>query len=90
MLAWLSSINDNTKENRYNNNMNMTEYKAIIAITSLIVAGIVFFIWAGYNSYATKIHLENGYEKVLVPRTTTTSWVTPSLTRWVKPNNKGK
>ena len=82
MLAWLSSINDNTKENRYNNNMNMTEYKAIIAITSLIVAGIVFFIWAGYNSYATKIHLENGYEKVLVPRTTTTMWV--------KPNNKGK
>ena len=61
--------------------MNMTsEDKAAIIKLSIIVAGIVFLctIWAGYNSYATKIHLENGYEKVLVPRTTTTMWVKPS------------
>ena len=85
MLAWLSSINDNTKETNYNNNMNMTgEDKAIIIIISIIVAGIVFLstICAGYNLYTTKVHLENGYEEVQAPGTMGTVWV--------KPNNKEK
>ena len=65
--------------------MNMTsEDKATIIIISIIVAGIVLLctIWAGYNLYTTKVHLENGYEEVQAPGTMGTVWV--------KPNNKEK